>query len=290
MDKIKEVRLWGDLLEKNPDTSLIIIGGAEDKEHDKEILKYIVSLVDVSKDQIVVATVASEEPKKAREKYNKVFKELGVANLKTLNIDKRLDAFDQKNIELIKTADLIFFTGGDQLRITSILGGTPIYDEMKRASKRECYFVGTSAGASVMSTTMIIGGKDEDSPRKCTIKMAPGLGLIDEVIIDQHFSQRGRIGRLLAAVAQNPQILGIGIDEDTAIVVNKENKLKVIGNGSVYIVDGSEITYSNVSEQFSDEILSMYNVKVHVLTKNKMFDLTAKVHFEEAKEKNESNK
>lgn len=285
MDKIKEVRLWGDLLEKNPDTSLIIIGGAEDKEKDKEILKYIVSMIDKVKDQILVATVASEEPIKAKEKYEKVFKGLGVENINVLNIEERTDAFNEDNVDLIKNADLIFFTGGDQLRITSMLGGTPVYEEIKKASKRQCYFVGTSAGASVMSTTMIIGGRDEDSPRKCTIEMAPGLGLIDEVIIDQHFSQRGRIGRLLAAVAQNPQILGIGIDEDTAIVVNKNNILKVIGNGSVYIVDGSQITYSNVSEQFSDEILSMYNVRVHVLTKNKMFNLAAKVHFEEAKDK-----
>jgi cyanophycinase len=118
---------------------------------------------------------------------------------------------------LIKKAALIFFTGGDQLRITSLIGGSPVYDSLKEAGKQGKYIVGTSAGASVMSDTMVVEGEDDDSPRKCTLKMSPGIGFIENVIIDQHFAQRGRIGRLLAGIAQNPQVLGIGIDENTAI-------------------------------------------------------------------------
>ena len=190
---------------------------------------------------------------------------------------------------MIKEASLIFFTGGDQLRITSLIGGTSVYDALKDACELGAYIVGTSAGASVMSDTMIVQGDDEDSPRKCTLKMAPGLGLIKDVIIDQHFAQRGRIGRLLTGIAQNPEVLGIGIDENTAIIVEKNGMIEVIGEGAVYFVDGSKITYTNVSELKSDEILSMHNVILHVLTENNKFDLIKKMPFEEEKTSYENN-
>ena len=140
-----------------------------------------------------------------------------------------------------------------------------------------------------MSDTMIVEGSDEQSPRKCTLKMAPGLGLIKDVIIDQHFAQRGRIGRLLTGIAENPEVLGIGIDENTAIIVNQEGKVEVIGAGAVYFIDGSKITYTNVSELYGEDILSMYNVKLHILTNGKKFDLIKKLPFEEDKLSNESS-
>lgn len=273
----------------NAKGNLIIIGGAEDKEGDKEILGYVAQQVKGEKDLLVIATVATEYPKLAAEKYEKIFSELGVKNIKALEVSARKDCNDDDNIKMIQEASLIFFTGGDQLRITSILGGTPIYNEMNTMIKKGCYFVGTSAGASVMSDTMIVGGEDEESPRKCTLKMAPGLGFLESVIIDQHFAQRGRIGRLLAGIAQNPGVLGIGIDEDTAIVVDNEGLLQVIGSGAVYIIDGGGISYSNVSEQYQDELLSMFNVKMHVLTSGKKFDLKTRVPFEEERVKNENN-
>ncbi|MNM55268.1 Cyanophycinase [compost metagenome] len=135
---------------------------------------------------------------------------------------------------------------------------------------------------------MIVKGDDEKSPRKCTLKMAPGFGFIKKVIIDQHFAQRGRIGRLLAGIAQNPETLGIGIDEDTAIVVDK-NEIKVIGNGAVYFLDGADLTFSNVSEKYQEEILSMYNVKMHILTAGNRFDLQKRVPFEEEITRNENS-
>lgn len=273
----------------NAKGNLIIIGGAEDKEGDKEILSYVAQQVKGEKDLLVIATVATEYPKLAAEKYERIFSELGVKNIKALEVSTRKDCNDDDNIKMIQEASLIFFTGGDQLRITSILGGTPIYNEMNTMIKKGCYFVGTSAGASVMSDTMIVGGEDEESPRKCTLKMAPGLGFLQSVIIDQHFAQRGRIGRLLAGIAQNPGVLGIGIDEDTAIVVDNEGLLQVIGSGAVYIIDGGGISYSNVSEQYQDELLSMFNVKMHVLTSGKKFDLKTRVPFEEERVKNENN-
>lgn len=270
--------------------NLIIIGGAEDKEGKKEILQKVCKCLDKKKDILLVATIATEYPKEAAAKYKKVFKELGVNNVEILDIGTREDTLKQYNYELIKKAQLIFFTGGDQLRITSLIGGTPIYTALKEVADEGVYIVGTSAGASVMSDTMIVQGDDEDAPRKCTLKMSPGLGLIKNVIIDQHFSQRGRFGRLLTGVAQNPEVLGIGIDENTAIVVNKEGNIEVIGEGAVYFIDGSGISYTNVSEQYSDEILSIYNVKLHVLKEKDKFSLIRRVPFEEDKINHESNK
>lgn len=266
-------------LEEKLEGSLIIIGGAEDKKGDKKILREVCRKLDKDNDMLVVTTVASELPEELGYEYRNVFEKLGVKNIKILNIKDRKDAYDKNNVSIIEEAALVFFTGGDQLRITSLLGGTPIYQKMLNAYEDGCIFVGTSAGASVMSATMIITGPDDESPKKCTLKMAPGLGLIKDVIIDQHFAQRGRVGRLLVGIAENPQSLGIGIDEDTAIVVNEEGEFKVIGSGAVYVIDGSNITYSNVSEQYPDELLSIFNVKLYVLKSGDSFNLNTKKPF-----------
>ncbi|WP_244833711.1 cyanophycinase [Clostridium sp. BJN0001] len=268
-------------MEENLSGNLIIIGGAEDKKGRKEILKKVCNVIDRDKDMLLVATIATEYPKEAAARYEEVFTELGVKNIEVLDISERRQAYRKENANLIDKASLIFFTGGDQLRITSIIGGTIVNDALKRAHKNGKFIVGTSAGASVMSDTMIVEGDDDGSPRKCTLKMSPGLGLLDGVIIDQHFAQRGRIGRLLTGIAQNPEVLGIGIDENTAIVVNKEKCIEVIGEGAVYVIDGSSITYTNVSELHADEILSMYNVKLYILTSGNKFDLLKKLPFEE---------
>lgn len=269
---------------------LIIIGGAEDKEGDKDILKKVCNSINKEEDIILIATIATEYPKEALEKYTKIFEGLGVKNIKGLNITEREDSLNEKNIELIKEASLIFFTGGDQLRITSLVGGTSIYDALKSASENGCIIVGTSAGASVMSDTMVVNGEDDESPRKCTLKMAPGLGFVEGVMIDQHFAQRGRVGRLLTGIAQNPEVLGVGIDEDTALVVRDNGEAQVIGNGAVYFLDARNITYSNVSEQNYDEVLSMFNVNLHVLKEGDKFNLLRKMPFEEEKSKDESNR
>lgn len=270
--------------------NLIIIGGAEDKVGDKEILKRVVENIDKEKDMILVATIATEYPEKSFKNYEKAFKSLGIKNIKKLDIKGRSDAFNNVNIELVKQCSILFFTGGDQLRITSILGGTPINEAIKELCKSKAFIVGTSAGASVMSDTMVVEGKDDESPRKCTLKMSPGLGLVKNIMIDQHFAQRGRVGRLLTGIAQNPEVLGIGIDEDTAIVVSDEGIAEVIGSGAVYFVDGSSIRYSNVSEQYSDEVLSMFNVKLHVLKAGNKFNLLRKMPLEEEMSIYEDNK
>lgn len=260
---------------------LIIIGGGEDKEGDKEILKKVCNSIDKDKDLILVATVATEYPEEAFTKYKKVFSGLKVRNIQGLNIKDRLDSSKVENIELVKKASLVFFTGGDQLRITSLIGGTPLYEALKHSVDKGCIMVGTSAGASVMSDTMIVKGEDDESPKKSSVKMAPGLGFLNGIMIDQHFAQRGRIGRLLEGVAQNPEVLGVGIDEDTALVVKDSGEAEIIGSGAIYFLDASNITYTNVSEQNLNEILSVFNVKLHVLKEGNRFNLLTKLPFEE---------
>jgi cyanophycinase len=166
----------------------------------------------------------------------------------------------------------IFFTGGDQLRISSQIGDTPIERMVREIHERGGVVAGTSAGASVMSDTMLVKGTSSESHRIGDLHMAPGLGLVRNVIIDQHFAERGRFGRLLGAVAQNPRVLGIGIDEDTAIIV-EGGAFRVVGSGAVYIVDGGGVTHSNIAEARPERTLSMYDVRLHVLSSGDAFDL-----------------
>lgn len=270
--------------------NLVVIGGAEDKKGRKEILNEVCNLIDKDKDVLLVATIASEVQNEMKEVYEKVFKNIGVKNLKFLNIEEREEAYLENNLELIKEAKLIFFTGGDQLKITSLIGGTPLNELIVKGMYEGKVIVGTSAGASVMSGTMILQGEDEESPKKHSINMSPGLGFIKNAIIDQHFIQRGRIGRLLTGVAENPDYLGIGIDEDTAIIVDERKLIRVIGSGAVYILDGSSITHTNVSEQHRDKTLSIFNVKLHVLIEGNKFDLNKKIPFEEEVFRDEDKK
>ncbi len=262
--------------------NLIIIGGAEDKLGDKKILKEVAKYIDKETGNMVIATVATEYPEETYKKYYEIFKNIGIKNINKLDIATRKDAFDISNINLVEECDLLFFTGGDQLRITSILGGTDISKAIRDIVNKGKVIAGTSAGASVMSDTMIVKGEDDESPRKCTLNMSPGLALVKNIIIDQHFAQRGRIGRLLTAIAQNPEVLGMGIDEDTAIVLNDKGIGSIIGSGAIYFIDGSAISYTITSEQNSEEVLSMFNVKLHVLKEGNKFDLIKKVPFEEA--------
>jgi len=252
---------------------LVIIGGAEDKEKDCVILKEVVKMCGEEKARMVIITTATEKPHEVGREYEYIFGKLGIRDIRILNIQNREHANDDRSVETILDATGVFFTGGDQLRITSLLGGTKVYQALHTALEQGVIIIGTSAGASVMSDNMIVEGYGDDSPKKNTVNMAPGMGLIEEVVIDQHFAQRGRIGRLLGAIAQNPYVLGIGIDEDTAIVVEPQETLKVIGSQTVMIIDGTQITHTNVSELKPKDPLALFNVKIHVLPHAYGFDL-----------------
>jgi len=262
---------WGVALETNKGI-LVIIGGAEDKKGESVILKQAPEMLEKG-DILTILTTATEQPEETGKVYLKAFKRLGVDKVEILNINTRDDADDPDKCKIIEKSRCLFMTGGDQLRITSILGGTRAYSAIKELYRSGGIIMGTSAGASVMSSTMIVEGNDNQPARKCTLKMAPGLGLFEGVIIDQHFDQRGRFGRLLCAIAENPDTLGIGIDEDTAIKVYPDNHFEVIGSNAVTILDGKSIQCSNVSELNPNEILAVMGVTVHALPQGYGFNL-----------------
>lgn len=253
---------------------LIIIGGAEDKYGKSRILEEVVQAIGGEDARVCIITTATQHPEEVGKEYREVFSRLGVREIDVLNIDSRDDANSGDNYRRIKDASGIFFTGGDQLRITSILGGTRAYEALLDSLYNGTAIIGTSAGASVMSSTMIVDGNSNDAARKCTLKMAPGLSFIEGVIIDQHFDQRGRLGRLLCGVAENPGILGIGIDEDTAIRVFPDDYFEVIGSNAVTVIDGKSIRSSNVSELSPDEILTIADASLHVLANGYGFDFS----------------
>jgi len=253
--------------------TLMIIGGAEDKKGDCVILRKLVELSKKKEGNIIVMTVATEHPEDVGAEYINIFNRLGSEGATAVHVHSRQDANNRQYSELIENAACIFFTGGDQLRITSLIGGTNLERALFKAYEKGAVIAGTSAGASVMSETMITSGNDDDAPRKCTLKMAPGLGLLKEVVIDQHFAQRGRIGRLLSGIAQNPHMLGIGIDEDTAIIISSNAMFEVIGSHAVTILDGTHIQITNVSELKPDEILAVTNIIMHILPSGFSYDM-----------------
>ena len=249
---------------------LIIIGGHEDKEGEREILSEVARRLRGGK--LVLATVASHEPEGYFEAYQSAFSALGNDDLVEVYVRERAETLDPEKLKAFEGAAGVFFSGGDQLRISSQIGDTPIEQRVREIHARGGVVAGTSAGASVMSDTMLVKGASGESYRIGDLHMAPGLGLIRDVIIDQHFAERGRIGRLLGAVAHNPRVLGIGIDEDTAIIV-EDGRFRVIGTGAIYVVDGSGITHSNIAEAQSECAMSMYDVRLHVLSKGDDFEL-----------------
>lgn len=271
------------------DGTLLIIGGAEDKDGKCEILSRFIQLSGAEKSSVVVVTTATQEPSEVGQEYYRIFKRLGAGNIETMDLDTRSKANRREVLRILEEATGVFFTGGDQLRITSNLGGTLANDGLRKAYRRGVVIAGTSAGASCMSDTMIVEGDGHQAPKLNTIKMAPGLGLVEEVVIDQHFAQRGRIGRLLSAVAHNPYVLGIGIDEDTAVLVEPNAKLEVIGSQTVTFLDGRNVGFTNVSELTPGDALAIGNVMLHVLPKGYGFDLFTRTPFQLETGKGEIN-
>lgn len=253
---------------------LIIIGGREDKDGERAILRAVGKAVGQGK--LIIATVASHEPDGYFETYQKTFADLGVHDLVELYVTERAESHREEVLAPLKDAAGIFFTGGDQLRISSQIGDTPIERLVQNIHDRGGVVAGTSAGAAVMSEIMLVKGSSSETHRIGDLHMAPGLGLVRGAIIDQHFAERGRIGRLLGAVAENPRVIGIGIDEDTAIIVQGEH-FDVIGSGAAYIVDGQDVTHSNISEAKPERALSMHGVKLHVLSSGDSFDMATRL-------------
>lgn len=252
---------------------LVAIGGGDIREGDAPLLKEFVKLAKGPRARVVVMTVATDEPGTAGAEYRDAFKRLGVDDLKAVDVSSRADALRPESLEAIEHATGLFFTGGDQLHITSLVGGTEMQRLIGRRYERGLVVGGTSAGAAMMSNSMILGGESDESPKVGAVEIGPGMDLIIGAVIDTHFSQRGRFGRLLTAIAHYPQDLGLGIDEKTAMIVNR-NEFEVAGEGAVIVIDGGTMNYTSLPYTEEGDGLSLYGVRVHVLAAGARFDLS----------------
>jgi cyanophycinase len=243
----------------------VIIGGHEDRQHDMEILSRFVELSGGKDAKIVVITAASSVTGEMWGIYDQAFGDLGAGQRVHLRLQSRQDANSDAHIKDIKDATGIFMTGGDQKRLLAIIGGTALDAEMHAALKlRGACIGGTSAGASAMSGHMLAQGRAELHPEKGSVSLGAGLGFLHRVVVDQHFSERQRLSRLLSVVAQNPYLQGIGIDEDTALVVERGVGIEVLGEGAVTIVDGRNMS-TNIAEISDRETPELIDVRLHLL-------------------------
>lgn len=255
-------------------TTLIAIGGGDFAGADDILEEFLGFLKNNSEARLVVMTVATNQPGGAGKKYDALFRKQGVPHVSIIDVSGREEAFQESAIKKIHDADALFFTGGDQLNVTGLVGGTPLHNAIyERYKQGDFVIAGTSAGAMMMSSSMITSGSNDIAPQVGGVEIAPGMSLVSQTCIDTHFTQRGRHGRLLAAVAHYPQHLGVGIDEQTAIVVNGE-QFKVVGKGTVTIMDASRMRHSNLPYRGKGENLGLFDVCVHVMPAGYKFHLT----------------
>ena len=250
----------------------MIIGGAEDKVRDRVILSRFVALAGGSAATIAVISTASSLGLEAGERYRAVFAELGVRKVRPLHTVTRPQANDEAATRAVHDATGVFLTGGNQLRLSSTIGGTRLADAILDRFRHGAVVAGTSAGASAMSSHMIAFGASGATPKHRMAQIAAGLGLLPGVIVDQHFQQRNRLGRLLSLIAQNPSLLGLGVDEDTAGVVGPDHVMEVIGRGSITVVDGAT-SETDAWEIHGHRPLMISGVVLHSLPAGYRFDL-----------------
>ena len=254
------------------DGTVIIIGGAEDKFRDRVILNRFVALAGGTEATIAVISTASSLGTEAGERYRQIFGELGVQRVQPLHALTRAQSNDATSARTVSDATGIFLTGGNQLRLSSTIGGTRLAEAVMERFRHGAVVAGTSAGASAMSTHMIAFGASGATPKQRMATIAAGLGVLPGVIVDQHFQQRNRLGRLLSLIAQNPSLLGLGIDEDTAGVVGPDGVMEVIGRGSVTVVDGAAAE-TNAWEVRGHKPVMISGVVLHSLPSGFRFDL-----------------
>ena len=281
-----------------PKGKLIAIGGAEHKGTDMEqgdvyrsnlnffemgILRRLVEEAGGSDARIEIITTASTIPYEVGENYLNAFGKLGCTDIGLMHIRTRQDAMDDEYIERIRHCDAVMFTGGNQLRLSVTDGGTDFLALLKKRYKEDNFLIaGTSAGAMAMGKTMIYEGNATRAHLKGEVKMTSGLGFIGSVIIDSHFEKRGRFGRLVQAVACNPSSIGIGLGEDTGMLITEGNKMEAIGSGLVVIIDGHEILHSNIADIPEGNPISIENLKVHFCEKGNGYLVKERKYLPEA--------
>ena len=257
---------------------IIPIGGGEDRIKEMQIHRKFVELSGGIDAFIVVIPTASILEETGPD-YHRIFSELGAGKVEYLPINHRADCDNPEFSKMLDDATGIFMTGGNQLRLSAILGGTLVVQKIRRANAAGVPVAGTSAGASIMSEHMVAGGQGNESPAEGTVSLAPGIGLTNAVIIDQHFTQRNRLGRLLTATSFNPFLIGLGIDEDTAAFIGPDNVLEVVGSGTVTVVDANHLTHSSMWAANPGEALSLLGLRLDVLGEGCRYDLTAHIAY-----------
>jgi cyanophycinase len=253
---------------------IIPIGGAENKENDCRILERFVRVSGGGDADIVIIPTASRAHETGP-RYEQVFTSLGAARVTVMDFDTRRDCQERGRLERIEQASGIFFTGGNQLRLTTLLGGTPVAKLIRLRNAHGVTVGGTSAGASILSEHMIASGDEGSSMIAGSVRLAPGLGLTNRFIIDQHFRQRDRLGRLLTALAYNPFAVGIGLDEDTAAFISADEVIEVEGSGGVTIVDPSDVNFSSIDAVEEGQPVCMLGLKLHLLVAGATFNLNS---------------
>src|SRR5215218_7418460 len=257
------------------------IGGAEETEPGGEILQRFLDLAGGNDARIAIIPTASGDPQESGEGYAKLFREMGAMSADWLRVEQRSDANADEALSLLREASGIFITGGDQSRLVELLVGTLVMDCIRTRNADGVIVAGTSAGASILSSLMMAGGtgvggdSNGSAARKGMVDVVAGFGLVQDIIIDQHFSQRGRLGRLLSVFAGTPGLIGIGLDEDTAALIDREGTLEALGSNMVTIVDGRD-TISDYFDRKEGEILTITKSSLHVMAGGRRFDLDAR--------------
>ncbi len=252
---------------------IIPIGGAEEKENSPQILRRFVDLCATNGDADIVVIPTASQMADTGARYESIFSELGVARVTAMDFDTRRDCEESSRLERLQSATGVFFTGGNQLRLSTILGGTSVAKSLRLMNAGGVHMAGTSAGAAFISEHMIAFGEEGASPVAGAVRLAPGLGLTNRFIIDQHFRQRDRLGRLLAALAFNPFAIGLGLDEDTAAFIGPDNTLEAAGSGSITVVDASGIEFSSMDTAAEGQPVCMLGITIHVLIAGAKFNL-----------------
>lgn len=252
---------------------VIPIGGAEDKLDNQEILSKFVEICGAA-DAIITVIPTASQLDDTGPRYQKIFEDLGAKTTYSLPITERSDAQSPEYLSTLEKSTGIFITGGNQLRLSTILGGTPIAQSIRKLNAQGVHYAGTSAGAAIVSQHMITGGSTGVVPTEGGVNLAPGMGLINTVVVDQHFNQRNRLARLLSAVSYNPFLIGIGLDEDTAAFIDHNNVFTTVGSGAITVVDPSDIEYSSMAEARAGDALTLLNVKLHILAAGGRFDIS----------------
>lgn len=254
---------------------IIPIGGAEEKLNNPEILDRFVEVCGGKDARIAIIPTASELEDTGRN-YEKLFRRLGIRHARVLQMITREDCQDPKYLEYIEGAQGVFMTGGNQLRLSTTLGGTPVAQLIRRCNAAGMHVAGTSAGAAFMPEHMIAGGDEGSTPSPTMVTLAPGLGLTNNFIIDQHFRQRDRLGRLLTALAYNPFAVGIGLDEDTAAFIRPGDDLEVVGSGGITVIDPAELSHSSMDSARRGDPVSLIDVKLHILIAGGRFEIQSR--------------